>query len=63
MELRRKLNINVGDSLEVFVDNDNILLKKCMEGDIFTGSTEDLIDYQGKKISKQTIKELAKLLN
>ena len=49
--------------LEVFVDNDNILLKKCMEGDIFTGSTEDLIDYQGKKISKQTIKELAKLLN
>ena len=31
MELRRKLNINVGDSLEVFVDNDNILLKKCME--------------------------------
>lgn len=63
MELRRKLNINVGDSLEVFVDNDNILLKKYMEGDIFTGSTEDLIDYQGKKISKQTIKELAKLLN
>lgn len=61
MELRRKMNIEVGDPLEVFVDEDSIILKKYMASDIFTGNTEDLIEYQGKKVSKQTIMELAQL--
>lgn len=60
MELRRKLNIEVGDPLEVFVEDDSIVLKKYIASDIFTGATEDLIEYEGKKVSKQTILELAK---
>lgn len=62
MELRRKLNINIGDALEVFVDNNTIVLTKYIESDLFTGSTEDLVEYKGKKISKQTIRELSELL-
>jgi len=61
MELRRKMNIEVGDPLEVFVDDDCIILKKYIASDIFTGNTEDLIEYQGKKISKKTILDLAQL--
>ena len=38
-----------------------IILKKYEPADIFTGSMEDLIDYKGKKISKQSILEMAKL--
>lgn len=60
MELRRKLNIEVGDPLEVFVDEDSIILKKYVASDIFTGATEDLIEFHGKKVSRQTIIELAK---
>ena len=36
-----------------------IVLKKYEPADIFTGSMDDLIDYKGKKVSKETIKELA----
>ena len=61
MELRRKLNIEIGDPLEVFVDGENIVLRKYIENDIFTGSTEELVEYHGKKVSKQAIKELAQL--
>lgn len=61
MELRKKLQIKVGDPLEVFVEGDRIILTKYTPTDIFTGSTDDLIDYCDKKVSKESIIELAKL--
>lgn len=61
IELRRNLNIQEKDSLEIFVDDEKIILKKYEPADIFNGSMDDLIDYKGKKISKATIIELAKI--
>lgn len=61
IELRRNLNIQEKDSLEIFVDDEKIILKKYEPADIFSGSMDDLIDYKGKKISKATILELAKI--
>lgn len=61
IELRRNLNIQEKDSLEIFVDDEKIILKKYEPADIFNGSMEDLIDYKGKKVSKGTIYELVKL--
>ncbi len=60
LPMRRKLNIEVGDPLEVFVDDESIILKKYVASDIFTGDTEDLIEFNGKKVSKKTILQLAK---
>lgn len=60
MELRRKLHIEVGDPLEVFVDENSIILRKYVASDIFTGETEDLIEFEGKKVSRNTIIRLAK---
>ena len=61
IELRRNLNVNERDPLEIFVDDDKIILKKYDPSDIFTGSMEDLIDYEGKKVSKKSILELARI--
>ncbi|MDA3733406.1 AbrB/MazE/SpoVT family DNA-binding domain-containing protein [Niameybacter massiliensis] len=61
IELRRNLNIQEKDSLEIFVDDERIILKKYEPADIFNGSMEDLIDYKGKKVAKSTIYELAKM--
>lgn len=61
IELRRNLDIHEKDALEIFVDNDKIILKKYEPADIFTGSMDDLIDYKGKKISRDTILELVRL--
>lgn len=61
IELRRNLDINEKDALEIFVDDEKIILKKYEPADIFSGSMDDLIDYKGKKISRNTILDLAKL--
>ncbi|OON98232.1 MAG: AbrB family transcriptional regulator [Epulopiscium sp. Nele67-Bin004] len=59
IELRRNLEINEKDALEIFVDDSKIILKKYEPSDIFTGSMDDLVDYKGKKVSRETIKTLA----
>lgn len=61
IELRRNFDINEKDALEIFVDDNMIILKKYEPADIFNGSMDDLIDYKGKKVSKNTIIELAKI--
>ena len=60
-ELRESFNIKDGDALEIFTSNDMIVLKKYMPSDIFTGDMEDLIEYKGKKVSRNTVRELAKI--
>ena len=61
IELRRTLGVGERDSLEIFVDEDKIVLQKYEPSDIFSGTREDLLDYHGKKVSKASIIELAKL--
>lgn len=61
IELRRSLGIADRDSLEIYVEDDRIILKKKNTGDIFTGAEDDLVDYHGKLVSSSSIKELAKL--
>ena len=61
IELRRTLDIAERESLEIFVEDNHIILSKYQPEDIFTGSKEDLIEYCGKKVSIQAVKEMAKL--
>lgn len=61
IELRRSLDLDVRDGLEITVQDDYIILRKAEVGDVFNGRTEDLIEYEGKYISKSTIRELAQL--
>ena len=61
IELRRSLNLDVKDGLEITVQDDCIILKKAESADIFTGSTDDLTDYAGKKVSRSSVLALAKL--
>lgn len=60
-ELRASFNLKEGDSLEIFTNNDMIVLKKYTPADIFTGEMDDLVEYRGKKVSVNTIKELARI--
>lgn len=61
MELRKSLGLKEKDALQIFVDGERIVLERYAPSDIFTGSMDDLIEYHGKKVSKESIKELAKL--
>lgn len=59
-ELRNSLGIK-DDALEVFTSGDMIVLKKYAPSDIFTGEMNNLIEYRGKKVSKNTIRELCRI--
>ncbi|MCL2703094.1 MAG: AbrB/MazE/SpoVT family DNA-binding domain-containing protein [Defluviitaleaceae bacterium] len=61
IELRKTLSINERDPLEIFTNNDTIVLKKYIPTDVFTGDMEDLVEYRGLKVSLNSIKELARI--
>ena len=50
IELRRTMNIDVKDALEIYVDGDQIVLKKYEPSCIFCGSAKDIIHYKGKNV-------------
>ena len=58
MELRKSLDIDKKDSLEIYVDGDSIILKKYMPACIFCGEADDVISFKGKNICKNCLKQI-----
>ena len=50
IELRRTLNIGEKDALEVFVNGDQIVLRKYAPGCVLCGSLDQLHDIEGKQV-------------
>lgn len=61
MELRRTFGIEKEDPLEIFVDDDMIILKKYEPACIFCGSAEDVSKVHNKNICRACINEMKKL--
>ena len=61
-ELRRRFDLTDNeDYLEIFTEDDKIILKKYEPACIFCSSADDVIDYMGKKICKSCIDKLRAL--
>lgn len=60
IELRRTLNIEEKDSLEIYVDGDQIILKKYEPACIFCGNAKDVSQYKGKNICPACMAEFKK---
>jgi transcriptional pleiotropic regulator of transition state genes len=58
IELRRTLNIEEKDALEIYVDGEQVILKKYEPDCIFCGDARDVINYKGKNICKACLKEI-----
>ena len=59
MGLRRLLDINVDDPIEIFMDGESIVLKKYIPACYFCDSADDIITYGGRKICRECIAKLA----
>jgi transcriptional pleiotropic regulator of transition state genes len=59
-ELRRTMDIDVGDALEVFTEGEHIVFKKYEPGCIFCGRVEGVIVHKGKNICPTCRAELRK---
>ncbi len=60
IELRRTLNIEEKDSLEIYVDGEHIILKKYEPACIFCGNAKDVVQYKGKNICPACMDEFKK---
>jgi len=59
IELRRTLEIQERDALEIYVDGEHIILQKYEPSCVFCGSTVDVQDFRGKNVCAECAKLLA----
>ena len=58
IELRRTLDIKEGEPLEIYLEDEKIILKKYQPGCVFCGDAKEVINFRGKKICKKCLKEM-----
>ena len=59
IELRRTLDIAERDELEIFMEDDRIVLKKFEPACVFCSSEQGLISYRGKNICQECARKIA----
>ena len=57
-EIRRTLRIRDGESLEIYVDGEQIILKKYQPACIFCGEAKDIVSYKGKNVCKCCMEDI-----
>ena len=58
IELRRTLDIEIKDSLGIYVEGDQIILMKYNPSCIFCGDAKDIINFKGKNICKNCLENI-----
>ena len=58
IELRRTLDIMERDELEIYMEDDHIVLRKYEPACIFCGDADDVIYYNGKRICAKCLNNL-----
>ena len=58
IELRRVLDIAERDELEIFMENDRIILQKYEPACIFCGSSRNLITHENKNVCQSCVKAM-----
>lgn len=61
IELRRALDLSEHDRVEIFTDEDQIILRKYEPNCCFCGASKDLKTYRDKLICRKCIEKLGNL--
>ena len=59
IELRRTLDIEAKDALEIYVDGSQIILKKYEPACIFCGNAKNVIHFKGRNLCEDCLHELS----
>lgn len=60
-EIRTAYDIKVKDTLEIFTEDDRIILKKYQPACIFCGEAKDVSLFEGKRICRGCLERLKQL--
>lgn len=58
IELRRQLELDVKDPVEIFVEGETIVLRKYETTCIFCGSTKSVMAFRGKLVCSECARQL-----
>lgn len=58
IELRRTMDLNIHDTVEIFVEDDKIILKKYHPACIFCGDARDVTTFKVKLVCVNCLREL-----
>ncbi len=58
IELRRVLDLNEKDPVEIFVEEDRIILRKYQSSCIFCGNVNDVVKFKDKNVCRECIKAM-----
>lgn len=58
IELRRTMDIAEYDEVEIYMENDRIILQKFEQACIFCGSSRGLISFQRKNVCQECLKKI-----
>ena len=61
IELRRTLDIAERDELEIYLDDDKVVLKKYEPSCIFCGSSCGLVTYHGRNVCMGCIENMSNI--
>ena len=60
-ELRTTFDLNEKDPIEIYVDGNDIILRKYQPACIFCNEATDVIQYQGKNVCRSCLEKLKAL--
>ena len=58
IELRRVLDISERDELEIYMENDRIILQKFEPACLFCSSSRSLVSYRRKNVCQECVRKL-----
>ena len=61
IELRRTMNLEVRDAVEIFMEGDAIVLKKYEASCLFCGGNHQLTEFRGKQICGECVRRIREL--
>ncbi len=62
IEIRKVLDIKQKDAIEIFTDEDKIILQKYQPACIFCNNTDDVMYFGGKRICADCVRQLKEQL-
>ena len=61
-EIRQAMDIKVKDPIEIFTDEDRIILKKYQQSCVFCNIAEDTVQFGGKRICPDCLAKIKEQL-
>ena len=61
IELRRTFGIEEKDGLEIYTDNDRIVLRKHEPACVFCGSADEVTNFKGKNVCKECFSAMSEI--